>query len=135
MGPMESIEIEVETNDRLVTELTEQLDQFCVRRGDGLVNVFLPHVTAGIGLMETGSGSETDLERAIDELFPKDRPYRHKHGSEGHGRDHVLSCFISPSVVIPVSGGRPMLGTWQRLVLIDPNRDNRRRRVRFSFLS
>jgi secondary thiamine-phosphate synthase enzyme len=131
---MESIEIEVASGSRVVTELTEQLNQFCRGRGDGLVHVFVPHATAGVALMETGSGSEADLEAAIDGLLPPDRPYRHAHGSRGHGRDHVLPAFISPSLCIPLVEGRPALGIWQRLVLVDTNGDNPLRRVRFSFL-
>ena len=85
--------------------------------------------------METGSGSEADLVQAIENLLPTTRPYRHRHGSEGHGRDHVVPCFVSPSLTIPVADGRPLLGIWQRLVLVDTNRDNPRRKVRFSFLA
>jgi secondary thiamine-phosphate synthase enzyme len=129
-----STEISVTTGSELVSDITDQLDRFCRGQGDGLVSVFVPHATAGIGVMETGSGSEADLQRAIDALLPKERPYRHSHGSSGHGRDHVLPCFISPSVTIPVLDGTPLLGTWQRLVLIDSNVDNLQRFVRFSFL-
>jgi secondary thiamine-phosphate synthase enzyme len=132
---MESIEIVVESGSHLVTELTDQLEQFCHGRGDGMVSVFVPHATAGIALMETGSGSESDLGRTIEQLLPVTGSYRHRHGSAGHGRDHVLPCFISPSLTIPVKDGQPLLGIWQRLVLVDTNRDNRRRRVRLSFLA
>ena len=131
---MESSEIEVLSGSSIVTELTDELVQFCRGRGDGLVSVFVPHATAGVALMETGSGSESDLAAAIDELLPPTRSYRHRHGSAGHGRDHVLPCFISPTLTIPVENGRPLLGTWQRLVLVDTNRDNPRRKVRLSFL-
>ncbi|MGD0895757.1 MAG: YjbQ family protein [Acidimicrobiales bacterium] len=132
---MESEEIEIVSGSEVVTELTDQLERFCRGRGDGLVNVFVPHATAGVALMETGSGSEADLAEAIEGLLPTTRPYRHRHGSVGHGRDHVLPCFISPSLSIPVIDGRPSLGIWQRLVLVDTNRDNPRRKVRFSFFS
>ena len=132
---MESIEIEVENGSEIVTELSALLATFCQGRGDGLVNVFVPPATAGVALMETGSGSEADLTSTIDRLLPTDLAYRHRHGSKEHGRDHVLPCFISPSLTIPVSDGRPLLGVWQSLVLIDTNRDNPRRRVRLSFLS
>ena len=132
---MESEEIEIVSGSEVVTELTDQLERFCRGRGEGLVNVFVPHATAGVALMETGSGSEADLAEAIEGLLPTTRPYRHRHGSVGHGRDHVLPCFISPSLSIPVIDGRPSLGIWQRLVLVDTNRDNPRRKVRFSFLA
>jgi secondary thiamine-phosphate synthase enzyme len=132
---MDSIEIVVESDARLITELSGELERFCAGHGDGLVNVFVPHATAGIALIETGSGSEADLAEAIDHLLPVDRPYRHRHGSPGHGRDHVLPSFISPSLTIPVVDGRPLLGVWQRLVLVDSNGDNPTRKVRFSFLA
>ena len=132
---MESEEVQVVNGSEVVTELTDQLERFCRGRGDGLVNVFVPHATAGVALMETGSGSEADLAQAIEGLLPATGPYRHRHGSVGHGRDHVVPCFISPSLTIPVADGRPLLGIWQRLVLVDTNRDNPRRQVRFSFLA
>ena len=132
---MESEEIEIVSGSEVVTELTDQLERFCRGRGEGLVNVFVPHATAGVALMETGSGSEADLAEAIEGLLPTTRPYWHRHGSVGHGRDHILPCFVSPSLSIPVIDGRPSLGIWQRLVLVDTNRDNPRRKVRFSFFS
>jgi secondary thiamine-phosphate synthase enzyme len=132
---MDSVEITVVSGSSLVTELADELERFCRGRGDGLVSVFAPHATAGLALMETGSGSESDLARLIDELLPTSGPYRHRHGSVGHGRDHILPCLISPSLMIPVQDGKPLLGIWQRLVLVDTNRDNPRRTVRFSFLA
>ena len=132
---MESLEIDVENRDELVTDLTDELARFCPDGADGLVNVFAPHATAGVAVMETGSGSEADLGAVLDRLAPPDAPYRHRHGSPGHGRDHVVPCFVSPSVTVPVLGGRPALGSWQRLVLVDTNGDNPRRRVRFTFLA
>jgi len=132
---MKTIEVEVATGSELVTDLTDHLVRFCSDLGDGLVSVFVPHATAGVAIMETGSGSETDLARTIDRLLPPDARYEHQHGSRGHGRDHVLPCFVGPSATIPVVAGRPVLGTWQRLVMVDSNVDNRRRRVRLSFLS
>jgi len=96
--------------------------------------VFLPHATAGLALIETGSGSERDLEEVIERLLPRDDRYAHRHGSVGHGGDHLLPVFVSPSITIPVEDGRLVLGTWQSVVLVDPNRENNRRRVRLSML-
>jgi secondary thiamine-phosphate synthase enzyme len=127
--------VQVRTGTRLVSDITEELLRFCRGRGDGLCHVFAPHATAGVALIETGSGSESDLEDAIDRLLPRKDIYRHKHGSSGHGRDHLLPAFVSPSLTVPVIGGRPALGTWQSLVLVDTNTDNPDRRVRLSFLS
>ena len=132
---MDSTELRVETGSRLVTDLSEAVADFCRGKGDGLVNVFAPHATAGVALLETGSGSEVDLDEVLQRLLPVDDRYRHRHGSLGHGRDHVLPALIAPSVTIPVLGGRPALGTWQSIVLVDTNGDNPSRSVRLSFLA
>jgi secondary thiamine-phosphate synthase enzyme len=97
--------------------------------------VFLPHATCGLALMETGSGSEADLEEAVERLLPRDGRYRHAHGSVGHGGDHLLPVFVSPSLMLPVEDGHLVLGTWQSVVIVDPNRENNRRHVRLSFLA
>ena len=100
-----------------------------------MVSVFVPHATAGVAIIETGAGSDVDLLDALDALLPPDRGrWRHEHGSPGHGRDHVLPAFIAPSLTIPVTAGRPALGTWQSVVLVDTNVDNQTRRVRLSFI-
>jgi secondary thiamine-phosphate synthase enzyme len=132
---MDSVEITVRSGSTLVSDLTGEVESFCEGRGDGLVNVFVPHATAGVAVMETGSGSEADLGDAVDRLLPRDDVYRHRHGSRGHGRDHVLPAFVAPSVTLPVLRGRPALGTWQSVVLVDSNVDNPVRRVRLSFLA
>jgi secondary thiamine-phosphate synthase enzyme len=102
--------------------------------GDGLLHVFVPHATAGIVVMELGSGSDADLLDALDRLLPRDDRWRHHHGSAGHGADHVLPLMVSPSLVLPVVGGRLAMGTWQSVALLDTNPDNSVRRVRLSFL-
>jgi secondary thiamine-phosphate synthase enzyme len=131
---MDSVELHVETSGERVVDLTDAVRRFCAGKGDGLLNVFAPHATAGLALMETGSGSEADLVATLDRLLPRDDRYRHRHGSTGHGADHVLPAVIAPTLVVPVLDGRPQLGTWQSLVLVDLNADNPRRRVRLSFL-
>jgi secondary thiamine-phosphate synthase enzyme len=131
---MHSIEVNVDTSRSRIVDLTRDLQQFCADRGDGLVNVFVPHATAGVALMETGSGSEADLLSTLDRVLPRDARYQHSHGSPGHGADHLLPALISPSTTIPVLDGHLALGTWQSVVLVDLNVDNPRRHVRFSFL-
>lgn len=121
-------------NQAGVFDLTSRLAEFCRERGDGLATVFVPHATAGVAIIEVGAGSDDDLLTALGDLLPEDDRWRHAHGSSGHGRDHVLPAFISPSITIPVVAGRPTLGTWQSVVMVDTNRDNPRRRVRLSFL-
>jgi secondary thiamine-phosphate synthase enzyme len=133
---MEAREFEVATSGRGVVDLTDRVQTFAGEvGGDGLVHVFLPHATAGLALMETGSGSEQDLDAALERLFPRDDRYTHRHGSLGHGGDHLLPVFVAPSLTIPVEGGRLLLGTWQSVVLIDPNRENDVRRVRLTFVA
>jgi secondary thiamine-phosphate synthase enzyme len=118
-----------------VVDLTDQVVRWVRGRGDGLCHLLALHATAGLGLMETGSGSEQDAHTVIERLLPTDEQlYRHRHGNPGHGRDHVLPLFVSPSLTIAVVDGEPVLGTWQSVVLVDPNVDNPRRRVHASFL-
>ena len=131
---MDSSEVRIETGARLVTDISEHVVDFCAGRGDGLLNVFVPHATAGVAVMETGSGSENDLADVVERVWPKDARYAHSHGSKGHGRDHVVPAFIAPSLTLPVVDGRPVLGTWQSVVLVDTNVDNAVRKVRLSFL-
>jgi secondary thiamine-phosphate synthase enzyme len=131
---LRTVELQIATGSTLVTELTDDVDDFCRDLGDGLVHVFVPHATAGVAVIEVGSGSEADLADTIDRLWPREIRYAHRHGSPGHGRDHVLPSFVSPSLVIPVIDGEPALGTWQSIVLVDPNVDNPVRTVRLSFV-
>ena len=140
---MESTDLSIDTSRRQLTDLTSDVSALCRSLGNGLLSVFVPHATAGVALMETGSGSEADVEELLGRLLPRDDRYRHRHGPEspgdvavtvGHGADHVLPVLVSPSVVIPVRSGRMQLGTWQSLVLVDFNADNPRRTVRLSFL-
>ena len=115
-------------------DLTVACSEFAGPEGDGLLSVFVPHATAGVAIIETGAGSDDDLLAALDELLPRDGRWQHRHGSPGHGRDHVLPAFISPSITVPVLGGRLQLGTWQSICLVDTNVDNAEREVRLSFL-
>jgi secondary thiamine-phosphate synthase enzyme len=131
---MDSTLISVATAGRTVVDLTGTVRQFCVGRGDGLVHVFAPHATAGLALMEVGSGSEQDLAEALVRLLPRDDRYGHRHGATGHGADHVLPALVSPSLSVPVLDGNPQLGTWQSVVLVDTNGDNPVRSVRLSFV-
>ena len=128
---------ELRTGSERFTDVTARVSEIVTRAGgrDGLCSVFLPHATAGVALFETGAGSEVDLDAAIDRLLPRDDRWRHDHGSAGHGADHVLPAWIAPSLTVPVVGGALALGTWQSIVVVDPNVDNAVRTVRVSLLS
>ena len=133
---METIEITLPTGPApAALDITAEAARFVAGKGDGLLSAYLPHATAGLAIMETGAGSDHDLLAHLGTLFPRDERWSHRHGAPGHGADHVIPAFVSPSVTIPVVAGRLTLGTWQSLVVVDPNRDNRTRRVRFSFLA
>jgi secondary thiamine-phosphate synthase enzyme len=119
-------------------DLTGECERFVTEASagrDGLLNVWLPHATAGLVIVELGAGSDDDLVDALDGLLPRDDRWRHRHGSPGHGADHVLPLLAPPSMTVPVFTGRLALGTWQSIALLDPNRDNATRTVRLSFLA
>jgi len=126
---------ELDTGGRRITDVTDRCARFAAEQdGDGLLHVFLPHATAGLALMEIGAGSDADLADHLDVLLPRDDRWRHRHGSAGHGADHVLPALISPSLTVPVDGGRLALGTWQSIVVVDTNDDNPRRTLRLTFI-
>jgi len=130
-----SVELQVGTAGRLVLDLSDRVRAFAAEAGsDGLLHVFVPHATAGVALMETGAGSERDLEGSLERLLPRDDRYEHRHGSVGHGGDHLLPVFVSSSLTLPVFDGRVVLGMWQSVVMIDRNRDNDTRTIRLSIL-
>src|SRR3954447_10826545 len=133
---METATFEVETGSReVVRDITRECARFAGDAGgDGLLHVFVPHATAGIAILETGSGSDEDLLATLSDLLPADDRWRHAHGSRGHGRSHVMPAIVPPYATVPVLGGRLMLGTWQSVCLVDLNVDNHEREVRLSFL-
>src|SRR3954452_2413073 len=133
---METVVLAVETGSReVVHDLTRECERFARGRGDGLLHVFVPHATAGVAVLELGSGSDDDLLAALRDLLPADDRWRHRDGSPGHGRSHVLPALVPPYASIPVLDGRLALGTWQSVCLVDLNVDNRDRDVRLSFLA
>ncbi len=133
---MDSIVIPIHTGGRRgVFDITREVAGFVAGRGDGLCSIFVPHATAGIAIFETGAGSDSDVMQTVDALLPRDDRWRHRHGSYGHGADHVLPAFIAPGITVPVLGGVPALGTWQSILLVDPNEDNPERKVRLSWIA
>lgn len=134
---METVELTLRTGSQTqVVDVTTEAARFVRDRGDGLLSVFVPHATAGLAIIEVGAGSDRDLLSAIDDVLPaSEGRWAHRHGSAGHGRDHVLPAFIAPSLTVPVFDGSLALGTWQSIVLVDTNVDNSTRQVRLSFLA
>lgn len=133
---METATFDIETGSReVVRDITRECSRWAERcGGDGLLHVFVPHATAGLAIMETGSGSEEDLLAALHDVLPPDDRWRHAHGSKGHGRSHVLPALVPPYCTIPMTDGRLLLGTWQSICLVDLNVDNEVRTVRVSVL-
>jgi secondary thiamine-phosphate synthase enzyme len=133
---MRTHEVELVTGTRRIVDVTREVADFArACGGDGLLHVFLPHATAGLALVETGAGSDDDLADHLDTLLPRDDRWRHAHGSPGHGADHVLPALISPQLTLAVDDATLVLGTWQSVVVVDPNVDNATRRLRLSFLA
>lgn len=132
---MHTTELELHTRGRRVIDVTARVRAFASEvGGGGLLHLFLPHATAGLALMETGSGSEGDLVELLERLLPRDDRYAHRHGSVGHGGDHLLPVVVSSSLTLAVEDGNLVLGTWQSVVVVDPNRENDLRRLHLSFL-
>lgn len=135
---MDTVKLQVRTgSDRGFTDLTGACRRFVAERAgeaDGLLSVFVPHATAGLAILELGAGSDEDAVASLDRLLPRDDRWRHRHGSPGHGADHVAPMLVAPSLTVPVIRGELALGTWQSIALLDPNADNPERTVLLSFL-
>jgi secondary thiamine-phosphate synthase enzyme len=133
---MQTHTLQVHTGDEeVVLDLTDECADFVRDLGDGLLHVFVPHAPAGIAILETGAGSDDDLLAALRDLLPADDRWRHRHGTPGHGRSHVMPALVPPHASVPVEGGRLALGTWQSICLVDLNVDNHDRSVRLDFLA
>jgi secondary thiamine-phosphate synthase enzyme len=133
---MHTTHLQVRTGgEEVVVDLTSACGDFVRDRGDGLLHVFVPHATAGLAILETGAGSDDDLLAALGDLLPADDRWRHRHGSRGHGRSHVMPALVPPYATVPVDAGRLALGTWQSICLVDLNVDNTERTVRLDFLA
>lgn len=132
---MKTAELSIQTGRRRgLFDLTRECRDFVAGEADGLLHVFVPHATCGIVVMELGAGSDQDFLEALDRLLPRDDRWVHRHGSPGHGADHVVPAFVAPFATVPVVAGRLALGTWQSIALVDTNVDNERRTVRLSFV-
>ncbi len=94
---------------------------------DGIVTVFCPSSTSALTTIEFEDGALADLRRALDEIAPPDRDYKHNlRWGDGNGHAHLRAALLGPSLTIPFTKGELRLGTWQQIVYIDF--DNRPRR-------
>ena len=134
---MDTRVITVETgSNRGTFDITGIVADYVATKDDGLVSIFVPHATAGLAVIESGAGSDLDFIDLLDRVVSRnDELYRHRHGSPGHGADHVIPGLVSPSLTVPVAGGQLLLGTWQSILLVDTNVDNLQRQVRLSFIA
>ena len=133
-GSMRTGELRIQTDGRTLVDITAECEGFVAGAGDGLLSIFVPHATAGLVIVELGAGSDEDLQATVDRLLPRDDRWRHRHGSPGHGADHVLTLLAPPSMTVPVRDGRLALGTWQSIALLDPNVDRGSRTVHLTLL-
>ena len=131
---MRTGEFRIQTDRRQLVDITAECEGFVAGAGDGLLSIFVPHATAGLVIVELGAGSDEDLQATVDRLLPRDDRWRHRHGSPGHGADHLLTLLAPPSVTVPVRDGRLALGTWQSIALLDPNVDRGSRTVYLTLL-
>jgi secondary thiamine-phosphate synthase enzyme len=133
---VKTLRLELDMSDRWYAGLNDEAAAFVSQLGNDHLNVFVPHATAGLAVIELGDGSEGDLHELLQRVLPRQAGlYRHHHGSPGHGADHLLPALLSPSLTVPVIGGRLALGTWQSIVFVELNVDNPRREVLLSFLA
>lgn len=118
--------------DTDIHDLTDEVRGVIERSGvrEGQVLVFTPGSTAGVTVIEFESGAVADLKKAIDRLAPTGAHYDHDaRWGDGNGYAHVRAALLGPSITAPVQEGRPVLGTWQQIVLCDFDNRPRRRTV------
>ena len=101
-----------------MTDLTSEVTRIVAESGiaTGTVHVFNVGSTAAIGAIEFEPGLEHDLPEVLDRLMPPSRDYGHEQAwHDGNGHSHLQATVLGPSVTVPVTDGRPVLGTWQQV--------------------
>ena len=101
-----------------MTDVTEQVARAVTESGirAGTVHVFNVGSTAAVGTIEFEPGLEGDLPEILDSLIPPNRDYGHERAwHDGNGHSHLQATWLGPSVSVPVSEGKPVLGTWQQI--------------------
>jgi len=112
----------------LTAKITEHIEQAKIRQG--LVSVFVSGSTAGITTIENESGLVQDLKELVEKLIPSNRRYHHDdRWGDDNGFSHLRASLFGPSVSIPIEDGRPLLGTWQQVILLDFDNRPRTREI------
>lgn len=117
---------------RQVIDLTDQVQSLLPARTTGLITLTVLHTTAAVSTADLDPGTDLDLLDALELLLPF-RPWRHPHDPE-HAPDHLLATILGPSVSLPMQAGKLVLGTWQRIVLIELD-GPKTRKLRLTLLS
>ena len=125
--------IQVETTaDTDILDITPMVTDI-IRKSEvttGICLLFIPGSTGALTTIEFESGVIQDLKDAIDRAAPKRIPYAHdKRWGDGNGYSHVRAALLGPSLNVPISDGRLILGTWQQIVLLDFDNRPRIRRI------
>lgn len=113
-------------------DLTDQVTEIVATSGihTGTVHVFNVGSTAAIGTIEFEPGLQRDLPELLDRLIPPSRNYGHEQAwHDGNGHSHLQASLLGPSLIIPVSGGKPVLGTWQQIFHLECDVRGRQRTV------
>lgn len=96
----------------------------------GLCTVFVAHSTCGMTTIECEPGCNADLNQILERVAPRDEPWRHNElNADTNGHSHARAALIGPSVTVPFAHGDLLIGTWQKVVLIDFDDRPRTRRV------
>ena len=130
---LETFTLEVKTTaDTDILDLTASVAAQVEHIGvaEGLLTLFIAGSTAALSTIEFETGVVNDLRAAIERLFPSEIPYEHdRRWGDGNGYAHVRAAFLKPSLSIPITGGRLLLGTWQQIVLLDFDNRPRQRSI------
>ena len=104
---------------REVVDITDAVQDLLEQEGNstGACSIFVLHTTAALTTADLDPGTDLDILDAFEAMVPKLR-YRHPH-NPAHVGDHILSALIGTSVSVPVENGRLLLGTWQRIILLE----------------
>lgn len=110
-------QMEIQTKDkRQVIDITEEVKKH-LAEGSGVVTVFVAHTTAAVTTADLDPGTDLDLLDGLGGILP-DIEWRHPHNPK-HAPDHLLASIVGPSVTVPYAAGKLLLGTWQRIILLE----------------